>query len=82
MKGISRRRFLQVAGATILVATMASMSASGRDKTELRRIRVRMISPNSRPAEVAFCHQARFRSAADAMRALAARGLAAEIYQE
>ena len=82
MNVISRRRFLQVAGATMLAATMASVPASGERQSGPRRIRVRMVSPNPRPAELAFCRRARFQSAADAMRALASRRLTAEIYRE
>lgn len=82
MKAMSRRRFLQVAGATVLTATMASMPAMGERQSSPRRIRVRMVAPDPRPAELAFCRRARFHSAADAMRALASRGMAAEIYRE
>ncbi len=82
MNAISRRTFLQMVGASALAVMALSLSAFGGGKTTSRRIRVRMVSFHPRAAEMAFCQRARFASAADAMRALASRGMAAEIYRE
>jgi len=84
MKTISRRQFIQVAGATMLVAVAVPAIGSGHGNGHhgQKRVRVRPLSSEGhlRPAERAFYHRARFESAADAMRALASRGMTAEIY--
>ena len=84
MKAISRRRFLQVAGATMLAAAVSIPSISGaKAKNGVKRVRVRPISSNNlRPGEVIFYDNARFATEADAMRAVASRRMTAEIYVE
>ena len=85
MKAISRRRFLQVAGATILVAAVAAPAfGGGRNHKGPKKIRVRPL-PSQRDlssSQQSFFHRARFATAADAMRVTASRGLIAEIYEE
>ena len=83
MKAISRRRFLQVAAATMLVAALPA-SGGARSRRGEKRIRVRPLASQGgvSAAERAFCQRARFASAADAMRAAASRGMTAEIYVE
>ena len=87
MKAISRRRFLQVAGATMVLAVATAIPAiGGDDKPKSWRcpVRVRPLSSskNLRQSELAFYRKARFSCAADAMRALASRGMTGEIYAE
>ena len=70
-------------GAALLVA--AAMPALGGDhghQNRQKRVRIRPFPPhrNLRPGEMAFYRDARFKTAADAMRAVASRQLAAEIY--
>ena len=83
MKAISRRRFLQVAGATMLVAALPAIGGR-RNGQGPKRVRVRPLasSPEISPAQRAFYRRARFATAADAMRAVASRGMTAEIYVE
>jgi len=88
MKTISRRQFIQVAGATILAAVavpaMGRGHGNGNGNHGQKRIRVRPLSSqgNLSPAERAFYRRARFETAADAMRATASRGMTVEIYME
>ena len=87
MKAISRRRFLQVAGAAMVLAVATAIPAiGGDDKPKSWRcpVRVRPLSSskNLRQSELAFYRKARFSCAADAMRALASRGMTGEIYAE
>ena len=83
MKAISRRQFLQVAGAAMLVAALPAAEGHGNGQGP-KRVRVRPLAhPNHlRPGEIAFCRRARFSTAAGAILAVAARGLDAEIYVE
>jgi hypothetical protein len=85
VKAITRRRFLQAAGATVLLAAVA-MPAIGGGKSGhgVKRIRVRPHSSQGglTSAEIAFFRRARFYTAADAMRAVASRRMTAEIYRE
>ena len=84
MKTISRRRFLQVAGATMVAAVAVPAIGRGRGNNGQNRIRIRPLSAaeDLTPKERAFCRRARFATAADAMRAVASRGMTAEIYTE
>lgn len=84
MKAISRRHFLQVAGATMLVAALPAIGGGGQNRRGVKRVRVRKMAGqgNSSPSERAFYQRARFDTAADAMRAVASRGMTAEIYVE
>ena len=83
MKGMSRRKFLQVAGATMLAAALPAIGR-GRNRRGPEKYRIRpLASPADLcPGEIAFCRRARFATAADAMRAAAAHRMAAEIYIE
>ena len=83
MKAISRRRFIQIAGTTILVATMPAIGGSQNPRGE-KRVRVRPLASQEdiSPAERAFFRRARFATAADAMRATASRRMTAEIFME
>ena len=86
MNGISRRKFLQVAGAAI-VAAAAIPSLGGTKKKKKngeKRVRVRPYNANQKltPSEIDFCDRARFTTAADAMRAAAARGIPVVIYKK
>lgn len=83
MKTISRRHFLQVAGAALLVASLPAVGG-GRNRRGVKRVRVRKLAGqgNATPAERAFYQRARFSTAADAMRAVASRRMTAEIYVE
>lgn len=83
MKGISRRRFLQVAGITTLLAALPAVGGHGHGQGP-KRVKVRPLVPNQdlSPTERAFFRKARFRTAADAMRAVASRRMKAEIYVE
>ena len=83
MKEITRRRFLQVAGAAIMAAVVIPSVSGAKAKYGQGSFRVRPISSDSlRPGEVVFYSNARFATAADAMRATASRRLTAEIYVE
>jgi hypothetical protein len=50
----------------------------------VKRVRIRPLSSQGdlRPGEIAFYRRAKFATAADAMRAVASRGMAAKIYLE
>jgi hypothetical protein len=83
MNRISRRRFLQIAGAAVLTAAVAVPAiGGGRNHHGVKRVRVRKLAGqgNPTPAEIAFYQRARFATAADAMRAVASRRMTAEIY--
>ena len=81
MNEISRRRFLQVAGAAIVAAVAIPSVNGAKARNGQGLLRVRPISSDSlRPAEIVFYSNARFATAADAMRATASRRLTAEIY--
>ena len=85
MKAMSRRHFLQVAGATMLLAAVAVPAlGGGKSSHGVKRIRIRPLSSqgNVRPGEISFYRRARFATAADAMRAVASRRMTAEIYAE
>ena len=83
MNGISRRRFLQVAGAAIVAAVAIPSVNGAKARNGQGLLRVRPISSDSlRPGEIVFYSNARFATAADAMRATASRRLTAEIYVE
>lgn len=89
MKPISRRHFLQVAGAAMLTAAAVPAIGNGHGhghghRHGQKRVRVRPLSSqeNLSPKERAFYRRARFETAADAMRAVASRGMTAEIYTE
>ena len=85
MKGISRRQFLQGAGAAVAAATLLTLPALGGTKAKngKKRVRIRPVSSaNLRPGEISFYRRARFATAADAMRAVASRRVIAEIYNE
>ena len=84
MKAISRRNFLQVAGVALLAAALPAIGGGGRNRRGVKRVRIRKLAGqgNPSPAERAFYQRARFATAADAVRAVASRGLAAEIYVE
>ena len=83
MNEISRRKFLQVAGAAILAA--AAMPALGGAKARHgeKRVRIRPVpGANLRTGEISFYRRARFATAADAMRAAAARRMNGTVYVE
>lgn len=83
MNEISRRRFLQVAGAAIVAAVAIPSVNGAKARNGQGLLRVRPISSDSlRPGEIVFYSNARFATAADAMRATASRRLTAEIYVE
>ena len=83
MNEISRRKFLQIAGAAIVAAVAIPFVNGAKAKNGQGLFRVRSISSDPlRPGEIAFCGNARFVTAADAMRATASRRLTAEIYAE
>ena len=81
MKEMSRRQFLHTAGVAMLVATLPALGRGGRNRRHQKNIRVRSLVPlgHLTPAERAFIQRARFATAADAMRAVAARRLAAAV---
>lgn len=83
MKGMSRRKFLQVAGATMLAAALPAIGR-GRNRHGPKKYRIRPLSSPAdlSPGEIAFYRRARFVTAADAMRAVAAHRMTAEIYVE
>ena len=83
MKPISRRQFLQMAGVSVAAAAVMGLPEIGGGKPKFTSGTV-LVRPTSAtpPAELAaFCASASFRSAADAMRAMAACGRAVEIYE-
>ena len=65
----------------MLVATMPALGRGGRSRRREKRFRVRSLTPigHLTPADRVFVQQARFSTAADAMRAVAARRLAAAV---
>lgn len=65
----------------MLVATMPALGRGGRSRRREKNIKVRSLTPlgHLSPAARAFVQHARFATAADAMRATAARRIAAEI---
>lgn len=83
MNEISRRRFLQVAGAAMVaIAAIPSLGGHG-NQNGAKRVRIRPApGADLRPGEISFCRRARFATAADAMRAVASRRMQAEIYVE
>lgn len=86
MNKISRRQFLQGAGAAVAAVTLLTLPALGGTKSKIgqKRVRVRPLASqaNLRPGEISFYRRARFSTAADAMRAVASRGIVAEVYKE
>ena len=83
MNKISRRQFLQGAGAAVTLLALPALGGM-KSKNGQKRVRVRPLASqtNLRPGEISFYRRARFATAADAMRAAASRGLTAEIYAE
>lgn len=83
VNGISRRQFLQGAGAMIVAAAaIPSLGGAGNHNGQ-KRVRIRPTTgANLRPGEISFYRRARFATAADAMRAVASRRMKAEIYLE
>lgn len=83
MNEISRRKFLQIAGSAIVaMAAIPSLGGHGNHHGA-KRVRIRPVSGAVlRPGEISFYRRARFATAADAMRAVASRGMQAEIYME
>ena len=82
MSALSRRVFLQLAGAaTGGLALAATWAAEGSRRPKARRtLRVRSAGgAGGVKSQESFCRRARFVSAADALRAAAARGLTGEI---
>lgn len=56
--------------------------AEGRARQRVLNIRVRPVAPETCSlADIRFCERARFYTAADALRAVAARDIQAEIYR-
>ena len=81
VKGISRRRFLQGAGAVMVAAAAIPCLGGAKAKNGEKRVRIRPVSTaNLRPGEITFYRRARFATAADAMRAVASRRMNAVIY--
>ena len=83
MTRMTRRNFLQVAGgaAVAAAALMVPVAGVGQVRKRVRNVRVRLKPAGShRGSDVSFCRRARFATAADAIRATARRGVAAEIY--
>ncbi len=82
---MNRREFLKVAGCALAVMALPVITGSGSPEIPPleHKIRVRPLSPETATeSELAFCTRARFKTAADAMRACAARDFKAEIYEE
>ncbi len=83
MKGMSRRHFVGLAGtaATVIATCGVSVKAAGRSRQKMRNIRVRPIYPQAcSSSDLKFCQRAQFYTAADAIRAVAAREIEVEIY--
>ena len=83
MKAISRRQFLQGAGAAFAAVTLMSLPALGgtKSKNGHKRVRIRPVpGADLRPGEISFYRRERYATAADAMRAVASRRMKAEIY--
>ena len=78
MKSMSRRHFVGLAGtaATVIATCGVTVKAAGRSRQKTRNIRVRPSSPS----DLNFCQRAQFYTAADAIRAVAAREIEVEIY--
>ena len=83
MKAISRREFFQVAGVALFVATLPAMGG-GRHRRGPKKFCIEALHPagDLTPKQMAFIRRARFDTAADAMRAVASRGMRARIYQK
>ena len=87
MNEISRRKFLQVAGAAMVaIAAIPTLGKPGNNNGNhngQKRVRIRPVpGADLRPGEISFYRRARFATAADAMRAVASRRMQAEIYVE
>lgn len=83
MNEISRRKFLQVAGAAMAAAVALPSLGGAKNHNGEKRVRIRPVAGAAlRPGEIAFYRRAKFWTAADAMRAAAARGVTGEIYVE
>lgn len=83
VKGISRRQFLQGAGAMIVAVAAIPGLGSAKAKNGQKRVRIRPVSTaNLRPGEISFYRRARFATAADATRAVASRRMTAEIFTD
>ena len=83
MKGMSRRHFVGLTGtaATVIATCGVTVKAAGRSRQKTRNIRVRPIDPHTcSPSDLNFCKRAQFYTAADAIRAVAAREIEVEIY--
>lgn len=67
----------------ITMLTLPAIAGS-RNRHREKRVRVRKLAGqgNPSPSERAFYQRARFTTAANAMRAVASRGMTAEIYVE
>ena len=84
MNEISRRRFLQVAGAAIVaVAVIPTLGGTKEAHNGQKRVRIRPVAgADLRPGEISFYRRARFATPADAMRAAAARRMNGTVYVE
>lgn len=81
---VTRRGFLQAAGAAALATALMAVPAdgAGRARRGLRKVRVRPLHPNRCSAShKAFCQKAKFYTAADAIRVVARRNFECEIYR-
>lgn len=84
MSAITRRKFLQLAGSAMLLAALPVASGASKKAKPFRRaVRIRPLSTQIvTHSEQAFMRRARFECAADALRALASRGMTGEAYAE
>ncbi len=83
MKAISRRKFMQMAGAMFVAVAACPVWSGAKAKNGEKRVRIRPVSfANLRPGEISLYRRARFATAADAMRAVASRRMTAHIYTE
>ena len=74
---------MQVAGAAILAVAAIPALGGTKAKNGKKRVRIRPVeSANLRPGEISFYRRARFATAADAMRAAAARRMSGTVYME
>lgn len=80
MKAISRRQFLQLAGASVVTIAAASMPRISKGDEGQGEIKARSLPEGARVRDVGFCSTATFPSAPDAFRVLASRGIEAEVY--
>ena len=80
MKAISRRQFLQMAGASAVAVAAISIPGISKGEEGQGEIKVRSLPPGARGRKISFCQTATFPSAPDAFRVLASRGIEAEIY--